>query len=114
MGRQKPPGEVERLDGSFRPTIALWAVVASRIMRTRRATIAIAVRAVFPPIRLAWSAPFAIAVPVPIPRPIVAAPGRVRVLAFEVGVVVRTRGLIRPGGQHSQVEEVLSWRWRRH
>ncbi|HZE57059.1 MAG TPA: hypothetical protein VE031_04330, partial [Chthoniobacterales bacterium] len=108
--RQEANRNSKRFGVDFRAALARLAVVALRILRARRPVIAI--RAIFSPLRLAWTAPLAITIA--IPRPIMAASGRVRFFAFEIGIVVRTGRLIRPGGQHPEVEQVLGWRRRRH
>jgi hypothetical protein len=108
--RQKTNRDSERLVMNFRTTLTWLVVVASPIRPTRWP--AIAVRTIFSAFRLARSSAFPITIA--IPRPIVAAPAGLGFFAFEIGIVVRTRGLIGPGGQHSQVEQVFRWRRRRH
>jgi hypothetical protein len=105
---KKTNGYGERCDRNFR----LRGTIRSRGIWTRPATSFIPLLAIVPAIRLAR--PAAILLPVTISGTIGATLAGISILAFEIGVVVSPRRLVRPGGQHFQVEQILGCSGRRH
>jgi hypothetical protein len=109
---KKTNGYGDRRDRNFRTMVALRGTIRSRGIWTRPPTSFIPLLAIVPAIRLAR--PASILLPVTISGTIGATLAGVRILAFEIGVVVSPRRLVRPGGQHFQVEQILGCSGRRH